>query len=103
MTTNKHKGLALAMVAALAFMSVSWAYAQAGAPKAKVNINTASQAELEALPRIGPKVAQRIIDYRAQNGNFKKVEDIMKVKGIGEKIFAQLKELITVGSESQAK
>ncbi|HRD01528.1 MAG TPA: ComEA family DNA-binding protein [Candidatus Saccharicenans sp.] len=63
----------------------------------KVNINTASLAELESLPRIGPKVAQRILDYRTQNGPFKKVEDLMKVQGIGEKIFNQLKDRITVG------
>jgi competence protein ComEA len=48
-------------------------------------------------------VAQRVIDYRNQNGSFKKVEDIMKVKGIGEKIFAQIKDLITVGPENQVK
>jgi competence protein ComEA len=63
----------------------------------KININTASSAELESLPRIGPKVAQRIIDYRTQNGPFKKVEDLLKVQGIGEKIFNQLKDQITVG------
>jgi competence protein ComEA len=71
-------------------------------PKAagpKVNINTASQAELEGLPRIGPKIAEQIIQYRTQNGNFKKIEEIMKVKGIGEKLFNQLKDLITVSVE----
>jgi competence protein ComEA len=103
MTTKKSKGLALGLAAALVILSLSGAYAQTNAPKAKVNINTANQAELESLPRIGPKVAQRIIDYRAQNGNFKKIEDLMKVKGIGEKIFAQIKDLITVGQENQVK
>jgi competence protein ComEA len=103
MTTKKSKGLALGLAAALVILSLSGAFAQTNAPKAKVNINTANQAELESLPRIGPKVAQRIIDYRAQNGNFKKIEDLMKVKGIGEKIFAQIKDLITVGQENQVK
>ncbi len=103
MISKTHRGLALGLALALIFVLVSWATAQTNVPKAKVNINTAGQAELEGLPRIGPKVAQRIIDYRAQNGNFKKVEDIMKVKGIGEKIFQQLKDLITVGTEGQAK
>jgi competence protein ComEA len=103
MTTKKSKGLALGLAAALVILSLSGAYAQTNAPKAKVNINTANQAELESLPRIGPKVAQRIIDYRAQNGNFKKIEDLMKVKGIGEMIFAQIKDLITVGQENQVK
>jgi len=103
MTTMKNKGLALGLAAALVILSLSGAYAQTNTPKAKININTATQAELESLPRIGPKVAQRIIEYRAQNGNFKKIDDLMKVKGIGEKIFAQIKELITVGQENQVK
>jgi competence protein ComEA len=69
----------------------------------KVNLNTASLAELEKLPRIGPQIAQRILDYRKENGNFKKVEDILKVRGIGEKVFEQLKDLITVGAEAASK
>jgi comEA protein len=69
----------------------------------KININTASLAELQNLPRIGLKIAQRIVDYRKQNGNFKKIEELMKVKGIGEKVFNQLKDLIEVGPEAQAK
>ena len=82
--------LALGLAAALLVLSFAGAYAQSNPPKAKININTAGQAELESLPRIGPKVAQRIIEFRTQNGNFKKVEDIMKVKGIGEKTAAAL-------------
>jgi competence protein ComEA len=62
----------------------------------KVNINTATAEQLESLPGIGPKIAQRIITWRKENGKFQKVEDIMAVKGIGEKKFARLKELITV-------
>lgn len=61
-----------------------------------ININTASQAELESLPYIGPSLAQRIIEYREQNGPFKSIEDIQKVKGIGPAIFAKIKDLITV-------
>ena len=103
MTVRTNKGVALGLAAAFLVLAASAALGQAGPPKAKVNINTATQAELESLPRIGPKVAQRIIDYRTQNGNFKRVEDIMKVKGIGEKTFAQIKDLITVGPEAQVK
>jgi competence protein ComEA len=103
MTTKTSKGLAMGLAAAFFILSLSGAYAQTNPPKAKININTATQAEFESLPRIGPKVAQRIIDYRTQNGNFKRIEDIMKVKGIGDKIFTQIKDLITVGSENQAK
>jgi len=92
-----HKGLAVALVAALAVLGLASAFAQAPAPKAKININTASAAELETLPRIGPAVAQRIIDFRTKNGAFKRIEDIMKVQGIGEKIYQNIKDLITVG------
>ncbi len=70
---------------------------QSASTTKKININTASVSELQTLPRIGPKVAQRIVDYRTQNGPFKKIEDIMKVRGIGEKVFNQIKDLITVG------
>lgn len=62
----------------------------------KVNINTATLAELETLPGIGPTLAQRIIDYRTQNGNFRTIEDIKKVRGIGEVLFNQIKDWITV-------
>jgi len=103
MTTRTNKATALGLVAAIVVLSFAGAFAQTNPPKAKVNINTATQAELESLPRIGPKVAQRIIEFRTQNGGFKRVEDLMKVKGIGEKIFAQIKDQITVGQENPAK
>ena len=69
----------------------------------KIDINTASSVELQKLPRVGVKVAQRIIDYRKTNGLFKRIEELMKVKGIGEKTYAQLKDLITVGAPSEKK
>ncbi len=65
----------------------------------KVNINTASLRELESLPGIGPSFAQRIIRYRTENGGFKSIEEIKEVKGIGEKSFQRIKELITIGEE----
>jgi competence protein ComEA len=99
MTVQKNKVLALGLAAAIVVFSLASAYAQSAAPKAKVNINTASASELETLPRVGPKVAQRIIDFRTKNGNFKKVEEIMKVQGIGEKVFENIRDLITVGGE----
>jgi competence protein ComEA len=69
---------------------------------APVNLNTATQAQLETLPGIGPKAAQRILEYRQKNGNFKKVEDLMNVKGIGEKAFLKLKPLLTVTQKPDA-
>ena len=61
-----------------------------------VNLNTATAAQLEGLPGVGPALAARILEYRQKNGSFKKVEDLMNVKGIGEKSFLKLKPLVTV-------
>lgn len=62
----------------------------------KININTATAAELDRLPRVGPAIAQRIIDYRTTHGPFAQIEDIQNVKGIGPATFNQMKDLITV-------
>lgn len=74
----------------------SSAAGSAGAVGAKVNINTASESDLETLPRVGPAMAKRIIAWREDNGRFATVEDLMSVTGIGEKTFAELKDLVTV-------
>ena len=64
-----------------------------------VNLNSASVAQLQTLPGIGASTAQRILEYRQKNGTFKKIEELMNVKGIGEKSFLKLKPLITVGAD----
>jgi competence protein ComEA len=66
------------------------------APGQQLNINTASASELEKLPGIGPTKAQAIVDYRTQNGNFKSIEDIEKVKGIKSGVFSKVKDYIKV-------
>ncbi|HEX5807587.1 MAG TPA: ComEA family DNA-binding protein [Anaerolineales bacterium] len=62
-----------------------------------INLNTASALELEALPGIGPTTAQKIVDYREQNGPFINAEDIINVSGIGPGTYERIKDLITVG------
>ena len=64
--------------------------------KSLININIATQSELETLPGIGPSIASRIIEYRNQNGKFKKIDDIKNVTGIGNNKFEKIKEFIKV-------
>lgn len=61
-----------------------------------ININTATKEQLQTLPRIGEAKAQNIISYREKNGNFKAIEDLKNVSGIGDSIFDQIKDLITI-------
>jgi competence protein ComEA len=96
-----------AIVLVLGLVSVAAAAQEAARPAAKasassassgspINLNTATQAQLETLPGIGKSTAERILEYRQKNGGFKKVEDLMNVRGIGEKSFLKMKPLITV-------
>ena len=63
-----------------------------------VDLNQASAAQLENLPGIGAVTAERIIEYRRDNGGFKKTEELMNVRGIGERSFLRLRPLVTVGT-----
>ena len=67
----------------------------------KLNINTATVEELQSLPRIGKKIATRIVEYREKYGPFEKKEDIMKVSGIGIKTYSRFREFITVGTQQK--
>ena len=82
--------------AAGAAQSKSPARATAPASTAIVNLNTASATDLEGLPGIGAKTAARILEYRQKNGPFKKVEELMNVRGVGEKNFLKLKPQLTI-------
>jgi len=63
---------------------------------AKINLNLATSQELETLPGIGPATAARIIEYRQNSGGFKSIEEIQSVTGIGAKMFAKIKDQITI-------
>lgn len=65
-------------------------------PAFPININTASPAELEQLPRIGAKMAERIVAYRSRRGGFRNIEELLLVRGIGEKTFEQLQPLVVI-------
>jgi competence protein ComEA len=100
------------MIAAIAAIALSAATAgaqeRANAPKTTaaaqvpVNLNTATADQLATIPGIGTKTAERIIAYRQKNGGFKKIEELMNVKGVGEKSFLKLKTLITVAQKPGA-
>ena len=111
---------ALVLVAALVFASSS-IVAQSAAPKphggaaraAKppvtatvvstevVNLNSATVAQIASLPGIGPKTAELVVQYRTKNGPFKKIEEVMNVRGIGEKSFLKIKDQLTVAESKK--
>lgn len=76
--------------------AVSEPVAAGVAPDGRVNLNTADASVLDTLPRIGPALAQRIVEWRAQHGAFTSVDDLRAVPGIGEKMLASLRERVTV-------
>jgi competence protein ComEA len=91
--SKRKKVLVLCLVATffITCVPVLWA----GEEAKKININQASVEEIAVLKNIGPKYAERIVQYRETNGPFKSPEDLMKVKGIGSKTLELNKELIT--------
>ena len=114
------KGSVLALLAALVFAS-SPLVAQPAAPKPQggggraakpavtatvvstevVNLNSATAAQIAALPGIGVKTAELVVQYRRKNGPFKKIEEVMNVRGIGEKSFLKIKDRLTVAAPSK--
>jgi len=62
----------------------------------KINLNTATLKELDSLPGIGKELGKRILDYRESKGNFSSIEELKKIKGIGQKTFEKLKDLVTI-------
>jgi competence protein ComEA len=88
--------------AALVAQSAPAPAAASKAAGSVVNLNTATVDQLDGLPGIGPAMAARIVEYRQKNGGFKKLEDLMNIRGIGEKNFLKLKPLISVGTPKPA-
>jgi len=76
---------------------------QPPAPQGKININTATAEQLTLLPGIGEVTANAIVAYRTANGNFASVEDILNVKGIGEKTLEKIKDFIVLEGETTLK
>ena len=87
----------LVMCLGLALSSVS-VLAQKSGPAAteKVNLNTATVEQLKSLPGIGPAMAKLIVEHRTKAGKFTRIEEIMNIKGIGEKKFQKIKDRLTV-------
>ena len=75
----------------------------ATAAKGVVNINTASTEELAYLPRIGPSVAGRIIEFREKNGKFKDPTDLLLVRGIGDTTFELIESYVTISGETSLR
>jgi competence protein ComEA len=89
----------LALLSAISVIGGASQETIAAAPEAAqktVNINQASAEELARLPRVGTKLAERIVTHRTQHGPFKRAEDLMAVKGVGEKMFTSLKPYLSV-------
>ena len=96
--TNKQKTISALVLTVLALASIpATSFAQSAG---KVNINSADVETLELLPRVGPAIAVRIFEFREQNGKFKTAEDLMLVKGVGEKTYALIAPYITLSGES---
>jgi competence protein ComEA len=91
-------------VVALSFVAMLFASSVFAEPKpapaGKVNLNTASAQQLTVLPGVGPKLAERIVEYRQKAGGFKSTQELMNVGGIGEKNFAKLQPHVVVSGDA---
>jgi competence protein ComEA len=99
MTMRTRTILTLALATALA----GEALAVAAVETPHLNINTATVQELQLLPRVGPALAQRIVEFRESNGAFKSPEELMRVRGVGEKSYALLKPYLAVSGPTTLK
>ena len=93
--------VALVFLALLVTMVMPALAAASEAPSTdKINLNTAESAQLELLPRVGPALAKRIIEFREKNGSFKSTEELMLVRGIGEKTYELMKPYLAISDKT---
>jgi competence protein ComEA len=100
MSLKRLVAAALALIVAAALSTGVALAAAKPAPTGKVNLNTASAEQLTALPGIGPKLAARIVEYRQKSGPFKSTQELMNVRGVGEKNFSKIEAYLTVSDAS---
>lgn len=87
----------------LTVANLATASAQAAENTGVVNVNTAETEQLTLLPRVGPALAGKIVEHRKENGPFKKTEDLLLVRGIGDKLFAMLEPFVRTSGETTLK
>lgn len=92
------RALVVAMALPLAAAGVRTAKAKTSAPQHPINLNSATVTELMQLPKVGAKTAELIVKFRKEHGGFRRSEELMNVKGIGEKSFVKLKPYLNVGA-----
>jgi competence protein ComEA len=88
------------LIVILGIVLVAGGSAVVASAEGVVNINTADAQSLMLLPRVGPAIAERIIEFRENNGKFKSVEDLMLVRGVGEKTFELLEPYLAISGET---
>lgn len=90
-----------ALAAALLLLAVAAAApALAAVPEGVVNVNTADTSQLELLPRIGPALAGRVVEFREDNGPFEAKEDLLLVRGIGERTLEMLEDFVVIEGDT---
>lgn len=95
-SVNLARKLADGELVAIGVPQPAGAVGSGGAGAGPLNLNTATETQFEALPGIGPVLAQHIVEYRTKHGQFKSVDELKQVDGLGAARFAQLKPLVTV-------
>ncbi len=88
--------LAIAMPATFSVAATKQPAKQTQIQQEKINVNTATADSLSTVPGIGPKKADRILDYRNKNGKFSSIEGLLEVKGIGEKSLKKMRPYLTI-------